>query len=176
MKKLFIFLLLAGSLQPVLAQNPNYEKASQEAISQLSPMLGTWKGESWHITKTGEKIGPTVVEYHTTTKMNGNLIMIETKGTDPKLGNFESLAIISYNVPEKAYKMSGYTAGGDQVYYFKVLEPNKKIEYGYEVKNQGKVRIRLTINDDGKTAVQVGEYSTDGQKWIKFREENMTKI
>lgn len=175
MKKIIGFLLFAILCLPVFAQNSGYEKTSREAMSMLSSMLGDWRSESWKITQT-DKIGPFIVEYHAYTKMNGNLMFIELDGTNPQSGNIENLSIINYDVPENSYKMFNYSEIGVQPYYLKVLEPNKKIEYGYEMKNRGKVRISLTLNDDGKTATQNWEFSTDGKNWSKIQEENLTKI
>ncbi|MFZ0390491.1 MAG: hypothetical protein WAN36_08520, partial [Calditrichia bacterium] len=58
--------------------------------------------------------------------------------------------------------------------YFKVIEPNKKFEWGFDNSRGGKTRYTATSN--GSSWKEEGEYSADGKNWSKFFEMSLTKV
>ena len=70
----------------------------------------------------------------------------------------------------KSYVKEGYTTNA----YFTVLSENK-FEWGFDIPGGGKTRYNIILDPANKTWHEIGEYSRDGNSWMKSIELNLVK-
>ena len=156
------------------AQDPNSAatmKVQQEKLAALAMLDGTWRGEAWMLTPSGERIELVQTE-RVGPMLDGTVRVVEGLGYD-NAGNvaYNALGIISYDAQSKKYLLRSYTQGrqGD----FDVEVQNDELTWS--IKTGGAtIRYRATIRD-GKW-IEVGERLVGNQPPFKFMELNLTRI
>lgn len=173
MKKLMITCCLTFIATALLAQRPDFSAQCKKEMQKLAYLVGDWKGEAVTRTQNGElKLEQTE---HIEWKMDGVLLSIEGIGKEQGKVAFNALAMVNYDVAQQQFKFKSYVKEGYSTdAYFKVLEENK-FEWGFDIQSGGKSRYFITLDPVKKTWYEVGEYSRDGNTWMKFIEMNLVK-
>jgi hypothetical protein len=179
MKNLLLVLaMVAGvSTSRLLAQSN--EMGNKEKMEVFSGWPGRWQGEGSMKMGPGEPRKSTVDEW-IQSKLDGMVILIEGSGTatDPATKKetivHQALAVLSFDGGSDQYKFRTYLKDGRATEaWLKVLEHNK-YQWGFETP-RGKTRYNITLDPLKKTWNEVGEYSSDGNTWMKFFEMNLKK-
>lgn len=165
-----VFLIIAVSALTAPAQDNAVQLAKNE-IKKLDGMVGQWKGSGWI------QAGPNRETFTGTEtvqrKIDGLALLIE--------GNFvnsegkvihDTLAILDYDTKASKFRFATYLATGITGNYdFKVVADG--YEWGFKVPG-GVIRYQIkTTKDDWS---EIGEFSKDGEKWMKFFEMNLKKV
>ncbi|MBX7170821.1 MAG: DUF1579 domain-containing protein [Pyrinomonadaceae bacterium] len=167
---LLIAVILLTTVSAAFAQENTVEKQRAE-VKKLESMVGQWKGSGWI------QQGPNRENFTGTEmvqrKLDGLAILIEGKFTNPE-GKVihETLAVLSFDPKDSKYRFRTYLASGmGGEFDFQVVEGGYK--WGFQV--QGGT-IRYTIKTDNDAWFEIGEFSRDGQTWMKFFEMNLNKV
>lgn len=170
-KQLITTVLLAFSALIVAQQS---EGDQQEAMEKLSWLEGSWQGIAW--TQMGAQTRDTfqmteIVNYD----LDGTILEVEGIGKD-KNGDraHHAKAVISYSSRSQKYQWHAWRIPGG---IFSEHEPQVS-EGGFTwamETPQGKIRYSVSHTaDDGW--FETGEFSSDGEKWMKFFEMNLTRV
>jgi hypothetical protein len=150
-----------------------------DEMKKLDFMTGEWKGEAWI------RMGPGEPQYVLQTervqpKAGGRVLMIEGLGKR-KLENgeagdvvHEAFAVIVWDEEKKAYRFDAYTARDGHVPATLELTGENKGTWGFTTPQGGKVRYTINLTEKGEWH-EVGEFSRDGNQWMKFMEMTLTK-
>jgi hypothetical protein len=178
MKNLLVALImLAGiSTSRLLAQS---EMGNMEKMKVFDQWVGRWQGESSTRMGPGEPHKSTVDE-RIESKLDGMVLLIQGTGKvmDPVTQKesivHEALAVLSFDQTSDQYKFRTYLKDGRATEaWLNVVEENK-YQWGFDTPH-GKTRYNITIDPGRKNWNEVGEYSSDGNKWSKFFEMNLNK-
>jgi hypothetical protein len=173
MKQLVIlFMFVCFTQANVFAQAPN-PAINKEKMKVFSAWVGQWQGEGSMQTGPGEAKKSSVDE-KIEMKLDGTILVVEGLGKNEGAVVHNAFGIISYDQMTSQYKFKTYVKEGRTAdAWFNVLGENK-YQWGFDVPNGGKVRY--TINIDGKKWNEIGEYSRDGNTYMKTFEMNLTKV
>lgn len=150
-----------------------------DEMRKLDFLAGEWKGEAWF------RMGPGQPEYfvqteRVTPRAGNKALLIEGEGRRKKADGtagevvHDALAVLGYDEAAKKYRFSPVTAErGAAAPWFEVTGPNAA-QWGLEVP-QGKMRYTISLTEAGEW-LEIGEFSRDGEKWIKFMEMKLTKV
>jgi hypothetical protein len=173
MKQLIILLLFFSFVQlNVIAQAPN-PAVNKEKMSVFAPWVGNWQGEG------SMQMGPgaakkSSVDEKIELKLDGTILVVEGVGKSEGSIVHNAFGILSYDPMSSQYKFKTYVKEGRTAdAWFTVLGDNK-YQWGFDVPNGGKVRYSITI--DGKKWNEIGEFSRDGNTYMKTFEMNLTKV
>lgn len=176
---LLIVFTAAGVLTGRLLAQPQ-ESPGKENMKVFADWVGHWKGDGWIQMGPGEPKTSSVDE-HIESKLDGMVLMVEGVGKrkDPSTQQdvvvHHAFAVLSFDQPSGHYKFRTYLVDGRSAdAWLKVLEQNK-YQWGFETP-RGKTRYNITLDPGKKTWNEVGEYSQDGTKWMKFFEMNLAKV
>ncbi len=168
----FVILFMACTLTAQTgATKPN-------PMDKMKFILGEWEGTGWRMTQTGKSF--TKAFEKAKCRVDCNIIVVDGLGTKIDSATMEqktvheAFGIISYDAKTNAYSLRAYTKDGVTESVIEFLE-EKVIRWNLDVPNGGKVRFTT----DYKTAnkwLEIGEFSRDGNTWIKFLETELTKI
>ena len=161
MKKLIVTLLLAT---PVLAG---------EEMKKLDFLLGDWAGEATVRMGPGEPEKVFQTE-RIQPKLGGEIIVIEGLGKDAGGKTVhDALAILSWDPEKKHYRFSTYVAGrGTGETVLELTGPSSGI---WRLEGPwGKQRYTIDVTEAGEW-VEIGEFSRDGEKWVKFIEMRLKR-
>jgi len=180
MKKLITILLLSISFNQLFAQAPDISARSKEEMKKLSYLAGDWKGEAVYRNAKGEMT--IVQEEHIESKLQGLVLAIEGTGTQKNTATsqdeivFQAFAVVNFDQADQQFKFKSFVKEGYSTNaYFKVLAENK-FEWGFDIGKGGKMRYAITLDPVKKTWNEVGEYSKDGNTWMKTIELNLIKL
>lgn len=166
------FLLVFTSM--TLSQD--FGSAAQLAeMKKLEAGIGKWEGGGW-IQRGPEKTyfqGTELIQK----KLDGLALLVEGRFTDkakPDMVIHQTLAVLSYDLREKTYKIKTYLKSGSQGYHNARVTENGW-EWGFDV--PGGPSVRFTIKYTADTWFEIGEVSMDGGKtWIKNFEMTLKKV
>lgn len=158
----------------LFAQAPDHSATCKAEMKKLEYMVGDWKGEAIVQTRNG----PITVNQteHIEWRLDGVVIAIEGTGRQNNEITFNAIAIANFDPHTKQFKFKSYTKEGNATEaYFKILATNN-FEWGFDTPNGGKVKFVIILDPQKKTWNEVGQYSMDGNTWMKTIEMNLTKI
>ena len=169
MKKLHTFLLVAFLAAPAFAA---------DEMKKLDFLVGEWKGEAWY--QLGPKREYALQHETITPRAGGAALLIEGLGLRKKEDGtagevvHDALAMLAWDDQAKKYRFSTAVSGrGAAEPAFEVTGPNKAV-WAMDVP-QGKMRYTISLTEKGEW-FEVGEFSRDGEKWMKFFEMTLTKV
>ncbi len=167
----FLFALLSAPLLPAQAPNPAEQK---EAMQKLDFMIGEWEGEGW-MDRGGQRAtfkGGEIVQ----AKLNGIALLVEGKFKAPVQGEdrtvHETLGILTYDPAKKSYRFRTHLAmGASGDHELTLLDGG----WRWSLQGpQGQMRYTMKLNEKGEW-FEIGERSTDGEKWEQFFEMTLRK-
>lgn len=163
-----VLFAVAGSAQqgPPVTPAPDQMKA-------LARLAGEWKGEGTFRSRTGETAFRQTESVRAS--INGHAIVIEGLGiaTESTDVVHEALAVISWNREEERYDVHAWKADGSFVPATGRMEGDRFV-WGFEVPH-GKVRFTIDLSDPDRW-FEVGEFSMDGERWMKTIEMNLGRV
>jgi hypothetical protein len=173
MKQIIIlFLFVCLTKTSVFAQAPN-PAVNKEKMNAFSAWVGKWQGEGSMQTGPGAAKKSSVDE-KIEMKLDGTILVVEGIGKSDGNIVHNAFGIISYDATTSQYKFKTYVKEGRTAdAWFNIIGENK-YQWGFDVPNGGKVRY--TINIDGKKWNEIGEYTRDGNTYMKTFEMNLTKV
>ena len=168
-----MFLMVALSLMVAMTA------AAADEMKKLDWWVGEWKGEAWI------QMGPGKPQYVLQTervqsKAGGRVLTVDGLGRQ-KLENgaagdvvHDAFAVITWDDAKKAYRFDAYTAREGYVPATIELTGEHKATWGFTTPQGGKVRYTINLTEKGEWH-EVGEFSRDGNQWMKFFEMTLTK-
>jgi hypothetical protein len=153
-------------------QTTDSTAVKRSQLSNLSQMVGTWRGSGWIQQRPGreEFSGTEVIQK----KLDGLAMLFDGKFVSPQ-GKVvhETLGVLTYDETAKNFKFSTFLANGiSGVQDLKIVGGH--YEWGFQVPKTGTVRYTITI--DGDTWSEIGEFSRDGKTWAKTFEMKLTRV
>lgn len=157
------------------AQNDSIKKIV--SIHKLDFMIGEWEGNGWMMTRNGKEIAKIKekVEY----KLEKDIIVVEGLGTktdsitNEKKIVHNALGIIFFDAKTNSLMIDAYKKGESIQSKIEFIE-DKIIQWKMDIPNQGKVKFTVDFSTDKKW-IEIGEFSRDGENWMKFLEMNLDK-
>ena len=148
-------------------------------MRKLDFLLGDWTGDAWIQMGPGK---PEFVVQHekVTSKVGGKAFLIEGLGRK-KLENgtvgdvvHETIALITWDEAKKTYRFNAHVADKPSVdTTIDLTAPNTAV-WGFDTPQGGKVRYTIRLTEKGEWN-EVGEFTRDGAKWIRFFEMTLRK-
>ncbi|HYG18367.1 MAG TPA: hypothetical protein VD816_05530 [Ohtaekwangia sp.] len=170
---LLVIALIAGtSVGRLMAQ----EVANKEKMKVFAGWIGRWQGEGSMQRGPGEPKKSTVDE-RIESKLDGTVMVVEGVGKALPGGEVvhHALGILSYDQKSDQYKFRTYLNDGRNTdAWFNVVGENN-FQWGFDIPNGGKTRYSITLDPAQKSWVEIGEYTADGNNWLKFFEMRLTK-
>lgn len=172
MTKTFLLtaILLLTIVGAIFGQENTAEPQRAE-VKKLESMVGQWKGSGW-IQQGANRETFTGTE-NVQRKLDGLALLVEGKFSNPA-GKVihETLAVLSFSQKESKYRFRTYLATGmSGEYDLRLVEGG--YEWGFQTQGGS---IRYTIKTDNDVWFEVGEFSRDGQNWMKFFEMKLDKV
>ena len=172
---LFTALLTIFAVSSAFAQAEIDTAPMKVEMKKLDSGVGKWEGSGWMM-HGKEKAYFTGTE-HVQKKLDGLNLLVEGRFTAkhaPDMVIHQTLAVISYDTAEKAYKFRTYLLNGvSGNHNIKLIDGGW--EWGFELKNGGKIRYTIKLSAD--TWHEIGEYSPDGGKtWMQNFEMTLKKV
>ncbi len=163
----------------VLALLAAFSASAADEMKKLDFLVGEWEGEGWVQMGPGKK--EYVFQYESVqTKLGGKVLLIDGLGKR-KLENgsvgevvHEALAVVSWDDAKKVYRFEAYTVQQGNVDATLDVRENGAV-WGFDTPQGGKVRYTITRTEKGEWN-EVGEFSRDGTKWMKFFEMTLQKV
>jgi hypothetical protein len=156
----------------------NSSRPSMDAMKKLDFLIGEWKGEGWIAFGSGEP--RTFTQSETIRpKLDGLLLQIEGLGKSKYPGKegtivHNAFAIVSYDDKAKQIRWHAYTADGRYVDTDLKLLQERTVQWSIITPSS---TIRFTMNLSEKDQwVETGEFSPDGNKWMKFFEMKLQRV
>jgi hypothetical protein len=180
--KIFASIILMGILcSSSIAQNPD-NTVNKAEINKLKQWVGKWKGEGSMQMGPGEPKKSTVNET-IELKLDGTILVVEGVGkaidpaTKQEMVVHHAFGIVSYDAMSKNYKFKTYLKDGrSSDAWFNMVGENK-YEWGFDIPGGvGKTKYSITLDPVKNTWNEIGEFSRDGNTWMKFFEMNLVKI
>lgn len=179
MKKIIISLLAAlffatGTL------NAQQSKAADKKnpLNRLSFLLGEWQGTAWRMTQTGKRENTNAFE-KVTCRLDCGIFIVEGLGvktdsvTKESITVHDAFGIIYYDAKTNSISMRAHTKDGVTETVIEFLE-EKLIRWNIDIPNGSKIRFTVDFKTANKW-FEIGEFSRDGQNWMKFLETALTK-
>jgi hypothetical protein len=174
MKTSLILLALSLCSITAVAQRPDLSPRCKEEMKKLAFLAGDWKGEARIRNQSGEQV-LTQTE-HIDWKLDGLVLSVEGAGRDKDVIAFQAFALVNFDPTDQQFKLKSYVKEGFSTNaYFKIIEENK-FEWGFDIPGGAKSKYVITLDPTKNTWHETGEYSRDGNTWMKFIELNLSKI
>lgn len=153
--------------------------SASDEMKKLDFLAGEWKGEAWF------QRGPGPREYvlqheKVTPRVDGKVLLVEGLGKK-KLENgsagevvHDALGFISWDPEKKQYRFVAHTAASGSVDTTLDVGDQTAV-WGFPTPQGGRVRYTIRLTEKGEWK-ESGEFSRDGEKWMKFFEMTLTKI
>lgn len=147
-------------------------------IDKLDFMIGEWEGNGWMMTRNGKenaKINEKV-QY----KLENDIMVVEGLGTKTdSITNEQKIVhnafgIIFFDTKANSLMIDAYKEGESIQSKIEFIE-EKIIQWKMDIPNQGKVKFTVDFSTNNKW-IEIGEFSRDGENWMKFLEMNLDKI
>ena len=171
--------MLSFSLGPARAQRPDFSGPQKEAMQKLAFWVGEWEGSGWSMHGPGTRQEFTVHE-SVQPKLGGILLLVQGlgKSKDPASGKetvgHDALALVSFDTKAGKYRFRHYTmqgtSGDDEL-----VITEKNMQWGMKVEGQP-FQLRFTIEVQGDTWHEIGEFSQDGQNWMQTMEMTLKRV
>lgn len=164
----------------VLAQNPEAPN-NAEKMKVFAGWVGHWRGEGSMQQGPGESKHSTVDE-HIEFKLEGNVVLVEGIGKTPDAATktetitHHALGVLSYDQGTSQYKFKSYLNNGRSADAWFNVTGDNKYQWGFDVPGGSKIKYSITIDPTQKTWNEIGEFSRDGNTWMKFFEMNLKKV
>lgn len=178
-KYLAILIMFAGAgMNTLFAQ---HEMSNKEKMQIFDFWIGRWQGDGSMRMGPGEPKKSSVDE-HIQAKLDGMVLLIEGIGkTTDAVTNQETvvhhaLAVLSYDQRSNQYKFRSYLNDGSSTDAWLISLGENKFQWGFDIPSGGKTRYSITLDPVQKTWNEIGEYSQDGNTWMKFFEMNLKKV
>ena len=180
MKNLLLFALMSTSVVTgkLLAQPPATE--AEERMSIFTGWVGRWQGEG------SQRVGPgepkkSAVDERIEWKLDSTLLVVEGIGTtrddatEKEMVVHHAFAVLSFDQQSDSYRFRSWLSNGLSTdAWFRVVGENK-YQWGFDSPH-GKMRYNISIDPVKKTWNETGEFSRDGNNWMKSFEMNLTKV
>lgn len=170
MRNIIIVALLTLTAAFAFAAEPSAE------MRKLDFMLGDWSGDS------SIQMGPGKPQHAFVTesiRSKAGVILIEGLGRrrneDGSIGDVvhDALGVISWDPVKAAYRFSAYTAAQGAVDATFIVG-DKSATWSFDTPTGQKIRYSIHLTEKGEWN-EVGEFSPDGTKWVKFFEMTLKK-
>ena len=141
-------------------------------MADFSQLVGTWRGSGWiqQGNSREEFSGMQVIQR----KLDGLALLIDGKFVNPQ-GKIvhETLNVLTYDEEAKNYKFSTFLASGkNEIQDLKIV--GDRYVWGFQVPKTGAVKYTIEVNGD--TWTEIGEFSRDGKAWTKMLEMSLTRV
>jgi len=151
-----------------------------DEMSKLDWMAGEWKGEA------SVQMGPgkpqmVLQTEKITPKAGGKVLLVEGLGRkkleDGTAGEVahDAIAMISWDAAKKTYRFIGHVAQQESVDTTLDMTAPDTFVWGLDTPQGGKVRYTIRLTDKGQWN-EIGEFTRDGAKWMKFFDMTLTKV
>ena len=169
-----IFLFTGALALSAKAQTPS-PAIQIEEMKKLNFLVGEWRGDAWAMIEQGKR--ETAKQTETVkSKLDGTVMLVEGLGVstaDKGRIVHNALAVISYDLQKKSYRVSTYQASGVAIEAEGKLG-NNTLEWGFKTE-RGTVRFTIRLTEKGEWH-EVGDFSQDGKNWFKFIEMTLQKV
>jgi len=166
MRAILTTLLIIFISNTSFSQQIETDSLSKSKISDLSFMVGNWKGNGWIIGKEG-KTNFEQIE-NIAFKLDSTAILIEGKGFANGKMVHDALAILTYNKEKNTYSFRSYLPNGrNQEFKAEWIE-----EKFYWYPNE-QVRYIIWLNEKGQW-FEIGEYQRENE-WHQFFEMTLDR-
>jgi|GEM_PF-309265 len=177
-----IALLLAfGFTTPAATEQarPEAEAADRapEAMSELAPWAGHWKGQGWIRMGPGEPVKIDSEEW-IESRLDGAALVIEGKHHAQADGRrvHHALALLSWDEAAGTFRFRTHVAGRGPGDFTGHVEDGAFVWGGPMGDPEGAGRMRYTIRIEDGTWHEVGDFSRDGETWNRFFEMTLKKV
>lgn len=161
------------------AQRPDTSEPQREAMKKLDFWIGEWEGSGWSMRGPGQRAEFTVHE-SVQSKLGGVVLLVQGlgKGKETTTGaatiGHDALAVVSFDPKAAAYRFRHYTMQGTSGDADLVLT-DKGMQW--ELVGEGQAfRMRFHIEIQGDTWHEYGEFSRDGQSWMRTMEMTLQRV
>ncbi|MFZ1371166.1 MAG: hypothetical protein WAR78_12325 [Ferruginibacter sp.] len=177
MKKIILStLLILGLVSVTFAQADVAKKL--EAMNKIKFLLGEWEGTGWRMTQTGKVFTKAIEKVKC--RLECSILIVDGSGvktdsvTKEEKVVHDAFGIIYYDTKTNAVSMRAFTKEGITETVIEFLE-EKVIRWIMEIPGGSKVRFTADFKTANKW-IETGEFSRDGQNWVKFLETNLIKV
>lgn len=173
-KALVLWIVLAGLAGMAEAQEGAAGAAQREQVKKLDFLVGEWKGEGWSQMGPGSQRETFQATETVQPKLDGMILVFDGLGKDSsgKVGH-QAYAVLSWDQAAQRYRFLAFRADGIVVDTAPVIG-DKTMQWGFEIP-QGKLRFTLDFTKPGEW-FETGEWSRDGQQWVKFMEMKLKRV
>ncbi|MBL7857105.1 MAG: hypothetical protein JNM57_05395 [Cyclobacteriaceae bacterium] len=180
MKKLILTLLALTTMHVgcSLAQSDTNHK---QKLKIFESWIGHWQGEGFMKQGPGEG-KRSIIDERLEYKLDGGIILIEGIGKtiDPNSKEeiivHHAIGILSFNPFGGEYAFKSYLQDSRSTDAWFKATSEHTFEWGFDIPQGGKTKYSIVLNPNEKTWNEIGEYSRDGNTWMKFFEMNLKKI
>ena len=170
-----VFILIALFLGTTTGRLAAQELGNKEKMKIFAAWEGHWQGEGSMQMGPGEP-KKSKVDEHIIYKLDGMVLLVEGVGktTDGTIVH-QALGVISFDQNSNEYKFKTYLRDGKAADAWLTPMAENKFQWGLDIPGRGKIRYSINIDPVKKTWNEIGEFSQDGNTWMKFFEMNLTK-
>jgi hypothetical protein len=168
------FALLLPIAAPLRAQAPPMPDLDRQRaeVAKLAWMIGEWSGEGWM------QRGPERHEFTQTESiraaLDGLALIVKGEGrskSDPERVIHRALGVLAFDEAAGGLRFSTWTGEGRST--VAEVEPTAAgFVWGFSTPSG---RIRYTVVHDEGTWTEIGEFSRDGESWMKFFEMTLRR-
>lgn len=151
-----------------MAQVPQTDTVSKNAVRQLAFITGQWKGEGWMLAPNGTKYTFMQTE-NVQFKLDSTALLIEGLGKSGERIIHNAMAVISFNKEENNYSFQSFLATGRKGSFRAEMIGNKLYWYP-----GNQIRYIIYLNEKGQW-YESGERKT-GNEWVPFFEMVLDKV
>ncbi len=158
---LLVFSSISAAQEGAAAADPGLE-----AMAELAPMVGEWKGSGWMRRGPGEPQHTVSLET-VEPRLGGRILVVEGlhhAEDDPSRVVHHAFGVISYDPESGGYRFQAHLASGRSGDYEMRLE-GKDVLWFMDTP-RGKTRYTIHLQD-GEWR-ETGEFSADGESWQPF--------
>lgn len=150
-----------------------------DEMRRLDFLVGDWKGEA--SVHAGPDRGNALQTETVRTRLGGKILVVEGLGRE-KLENgtagkpvHEAFGVVSFDEKTKKYRFDAWTAQRGYVQAWFEAGDDNSARWGFDTPDGSKIRYSISLNDKGEWR-EVGEFSRDGNQWMKFMEMTLQKV
>jgi hypothetical protein len=168
------FALLLPIAAPLRAQAPPMPDLDRQRaeVAKLAWMIGEWSGEGWM--QRGPERHEFTVRESIRSELDGLTLLVRGEGrakTEPERVVHLALGVLAFDEAAGGLRLSSWTAEGRSV--VAEVEPTATgLVWSFAAPSG---HIRYTVVHDGETWAESGEFSRDGENWVKFHEMTLRR-
>lgn len=164
---------------PAAAQAPaDPAGAAAAEMRRLSFLLGTWRGEGVTTTGPGGQQERASVRETAQPRLDGSVLLFEglgwqgTEGAADYRVVHQALGVVSWDARRGGWSMRAYRGGGwvDA----EVTVGDGELVWAFDQPGAGRIRYTIRLDEQGRWH-EVGDRSTDGERWHRFFEMRLTR-